>query len=137
MPPTAPDPTARRRARRLASGLVGAGLWAAVVPYVAAALGLDLDVPASTEVVDHVVPGVALIMAGVALAAVGGPEGGMAWPALAGAAFLLGFWITATHVPLLLEAPAGRSPWDASLVHLSAGPPAALLAAWMLAQRGS
>jgi hypothetical protein len=110
--------------------------WAVVVPYVADALGLELDVAASTEVIDHVVPGVLAAGLGAVLFGDARRAGQLPWLLAAGAAFLTGFWITATHVPLLLEAADGASPWGASLVHLSAGPPVALVAGRMLLLRG-
>jgi hypothetical protein len=42
-------------------------------------------------------------------------------------AVLAGFWITATHVPVLPVAVEGELSWPAALLHASAGPP--LLAA--------
>ncbi len=119
-------------ARTWALTLLAAGAWAIVVPYLADALGLELDVAAATEVIDHVVPGALAVAFSAVLLRDADRVGELAWLVAAGAAFLTGFWITATHAPLLLEASDGLSPWDASLVHLSAGPPVALVAGRMV-----
>ena len=117
--------------RRAPLLLVVAALWATVVPYLARALDLRVEVPASVEIVDHVVPGVlALAAAAVWLALLrrraGRPNelASLVAPALA---FLAGFWITATHVPLVIDAAQGAVPWGPALLHGSAGPPLAVL----------
>lgn len=116
------------RSRRWTIALAVAALWAMAVPYLAAAVGLRLDVPRSVEVVDHVVPGVVTLGAAAMLAARsrrGRPAalGDVAWSVAAGATTLAGFWIVATHVPLLAEALDGVTPWGGALLHLSAGLP--------------
>jgi hypothetical protein len=121
---------------RLLLVLIALGAWAIVPPYLGPPLGLELDVAASTEVVDHVVPGVAVIVAGlVVLVYVRSGRGGLADlvpMAALGLAFLAGFWITATHVPLIGEAARGESPWDAAVWHNTAGLPIVLVAGWLL-----
>jgi hypothetical protein len=102
--------------------------WAIAVPWIARALGQTLDVPTRLEIVDHVVPGAAVLVCCALLAA----GGELLRLSLAGVAFLAGLWITATHVTLVSEAADGVTPWGAALLHLSAGPPVALLALWML-----
>ena len=124
-----PRPAAIRRRRALTLAALAA--WAIAVPWVARAVGLALDVPTRLEVIDHVVPGVVVLACCAALARASEPS---ALPALGAAALacLAGFWITATHAPLLPEAIDGISSWGAALLHLSAGPPITLYALWML-----
>ena len=114
--------------RRAPAVLAAFAAWAVVVPWIGRALGLELDVPTRLEVIDHVVPGVA-VLACCALLPMAGELAGLA---LAGVAFLAGLWITATHVTLVPEAIDGISPWGAALLHLSAGAPVAVLSLWML-----
>ena len=119
--------------------LAAAGAWAMVPPYLGPAIGLDLDVAARVEVVDHVVPGAVALAASAAILALGrrgrGPE---SLPGLvaAGAAFLAGFWITSTHVPLPIEAAEGTTGWGPALLHFSAGPPVVALSLWLLLAPG-
>ena len=132
-PPTAAAaPVRRERRRAMALGALAA--WAIAVPWVARSLGLPLDVPARLEVIDHVVPGLVALACCAALAhpTAAGPPGGPPRLGILGLAYLAGFWITATHATLLPEAIDGVSPWGAALLHLSAGPPVALVALWTL-----
>ena len=75
-------------------------------------LGLGVDVPAVVEVVDHVVPGVAVLaVAGYALRA-----GRLPLEAtLVG--LLAGLWMTVTHLPLLAHARHGLVAWPSALFH--------------------
>lgn len=98
--------------------LAAVGAWTIAVPYLARALGLVVNVPASVEIADHVIPGAIVVAAGLYLhrlarrrAVAGGP---LALP-FAGAAFLAGCWAVATHVPLLGDAANDRVTWDAAL----------------------
>lgn len=116
--------------RRRATWLAGLAAWAIAVPWLARSVGLPLDVPSRLEVIDHVVPGLAVLVCCAILLRPGTSE-----PlelGAAGVACLAGIWITATHAPLLPEALDGVSPWGAALLHLSAGPPVVLLSGWML-----
>jgi hypothetical protein len=122
----------RERRRVLALGALA--VWAIVVPWLARAVGLALDVPTHLEVIDHAVPGVIVLGCCAALLhpAATGPPGSVLRLAVTGVACLAGFWITATHATLVPEAIDGISPWGAALLHLSAGPPITVLALWML-----
>jgi hypothetical protein len=102
--------------------------WAIAVPWIARAVGQTLDVSTRLEVIDHVVPGVAVLVCCVLM----GTRDELLRLGLAGVAFLAGLWITATHVTLIPEAVDGVTPWGAALLHLSAGLPVALLALWLL-----
>ena len=124
-------PAARAtRHRSLAVPLAALACWAMAVPWLARAVGLPLDVPARLEVIDHVVPGVAVLVCCAVLWSPGVDE--LLRLGAAGVAFLAGVWITATHAPLLPEALDGVSPWGASLLHLSAGPPVVVLSLFIL-----
>ena len=104
------------------------------VPWIARALGLELDVPTRLEIVDHVVPGVIVLGCCAVLThpATAAPLKGLLPLTVLGLASLAGFWITATHAVLVPEAIDGVAPWGAALLHLSAGPPVTVLALWML-----
>ena len=117
---------------RWAAGLAAVAVWAAIVPWLAEAVGLGLDVPTRLEVADHVVPGVVTLVAVALLAVLGGGSASMVWLGVGSVAFLAGLWSTATHVPLLLEAVEGRTPWGVALLHFSAGPPILVLGLWMV-----
>lgn len=93
---------------QIALALLGA--WSIFPPYVGPVLGLELNVAAKVEVVDHVVPGVsiALCAALAALLARRGAEAEYGTPALVlgGVCFLGGLWQAATHAPLVFDAGA-------------------------------
>jgi hypothetical protein len=127
------------RARRRALVLGALAAWAIAVPWIGRALGLELDVPTRLEVIDHVVPGAVVFGSCTALShpAAAGSPGSSSWLGVAAIACLSGVWITATHAVLLPEAIDGVSPWGAALLHLSAGPPIAILALWLLLADGS
>lgn len=110
--------------------LIALAAWAMTVPWIADALGQGLDVPDRLEIVDHVVPGVVVLGAcGVLLLS---DAASLTRLAAGGVACLAGVWITAAHAVLVTEAIDGVSPWGAALLHLSAGPPITIVAAWML-----
>lgn len=102
----ADGPGAWRRFGALLAALAALGTAA---PYLAVPLGLEVNVPAGVEVVDHVVPGAVLLaVAGSAIAARTLPL------AAALTAVLASFWMAATHVPLLAD---GDEPLGAALWH--------------------
>jgi hypothetical protein len=53
---------------RWAAALTGLSAWATGVPWLAGAVGLELDVATRLEVVDHVVPGVVMLAGAAVLA---------------------------------------------------------------------
>jgi hypothetical protein len=117
---------------RWATALAGLAAWAIAVPWLAAAVGLELDVATRLEIADHVIPGVVMLAGAALLAMRGATPGSTVWLGAGAVAFLTGLWITATHVPLIPDALEGLAPWGAALLHLSAGPPILALGLWML-----
>jgi hypothetical protein len=116
--------------QRAPRALIALTAWAMAVPWLAKAIGQGLDVPARLEVVDHVVPGLVALAAGAVL--VRADATSLTRLVAGGVACLAGVWITAAHAVLVPEAIDGVSPWGAALLHLSAGPPITVVAAWML-----
>lgn len=102
------------------AGLV-VGIWATLPQYSGPALNTD----ATTEIVDHIFPGILVLLVAV-VALVSGRSGTRTGgrttmvPFLCGTAVLLaGFWMIATHVPLIAEALTDKAPWDATIYHSS------------------
>lgn len=84
--------------------------------------GPELSVDASKEVADHIVPGVAVLLASlVAIYAGRRPQGPGAIRFMAGLAVLLaGLWMMATHLPLLFQTIDGgpdAASWAATIYH--------------------
>jgi len=119
---------------QIALALLGA--WSIFPPYVGPVLGLELNVAAKVEVVDHVVPGVsiALCAALAALLARRGAEAEYGTPALVlgGVCFLGGLWQAATHAPLVFDAGGSEAPWGAVLLHSTPGPALVVVALWLI-----
>jgi hypothetical protein len=104
-------------------------------PYLGPVVGLELDVLAKVEVVDHVVPGVLVAVCGMLAALLTRRDEEVAYGApalgLTGLCFLAGLWQTATHAPLVLDGGGPAAPWDAVLLHSIAGPVILALALWL------
>lgn len=135
-----PAPPPRPHAGRAQLVLALLGVLSILPPYLGPAIGLGLDVPADVEVVDHVVPGVAIALAAGAAAVLArrGQEDEVSLLSLAliGLCFLGGLWQAATHFPLVLEGGGSDAPWDAVLLHSTAGPLIAALALWLIFRLG-
>ena len=114
-----------------AGWLAGIGAWNMAVPFIGDVLGLDVNVRTKVEVVDHVVPGllIALSAGYLLVLARRGPWSAQR-PALfaSGLAFLAGFWVLATHVPLIADAADGTMDWGAAIWHTIASLPIVALA---------
>ena len=115
------------------------GAWSILPPYIGPPLGLELNVAANVEVVDHVITGLVVVLCG-ALSALLARRGGGAQVgapglaltlALTGLCFLAGLWQVATHVPLVLEGGDPGAPWGAVLLHSTVGPVIAAIALWL------
>jgi hypothetical protein len=111
------------------------GALSILPPYLGPVIGLELDVAAKVEVVDHVAPGVIVVVCGMLAALLARRDEEIAHGApalgLAGLCFLAGLWQTATHVPLVFDAGGAAAPWDAVLLHSVAGPMILVLALWL------
>ena len=128
------SPTSRRDEARSTAALALLGAWTIVVPYLAVPLGLEVKVESLVEVVDHVIPGALVAGAGLYLTMLARRRSlAGAQTALLAAAvcFLAGFWVLATHAPLLVDAtrPTGAS-WPAALWHFSTALPLVGLSLW-------
>ena len=99
--------------------LVGLGIafWATLPQW----SGPKLNVEASKEVADHIVPGAVVLLASlVGIWAGRRPQGPGAFRFMAGLGVLLaGLWMMATHLPLVFEAMRDESPWPATIYHTS------------------
>ncbi len=109
------------------------GAWAFLPPYT----GPALNTAARVEFADHVVPGIVVVAISI-LALFAGSRGD-AEPLLFGAGLgvvLAGFWMTATHFPLVVQATRGEAPWGATVYHSLPGLAVLLLGvAWAVAYR--
>jgi len=113
--------------------LAAIGLWTITVPYIGELLGLAVDVAPIVEVVDHVVPGAIVVAAALYLRsrARRAPMASDNTALLAaGVAFLAGFWILATHLPLVGDASQGLVTWPAAVWHSVASVAILGLACW-------
>ena len=116
----APAPGSMKDIRRFLP-LVGlfVAFWATLPKY----SGPFLNTGDLTETVDHILPGIVVgIVSVVALLASrkASPDRPTAVPFFCGMAVLLaGFFMLATHVPLIMEALDDKAPWDATVYHSS------------------
>lgn len=90
------------------------GCWALLPPYTGPALNTESRV----EFVDHVVPGAVILAISALALLLAWRRGGSSilFPAGLGI-FLAGFWMTATHAPLVLQATRQEAPWGATVYH--------------------
>lgn len=96
----------------LAVELLLFSIWGILAPYAGRPVGLIVDAMPIVEVADHVIPGAAVLaVAGVSLAA------GHRFFAGSLLVLLAGIWMTATHVPLLVQAANGGASMSAALFH--------------------
>lgn len=96
---------------------LGVAVWASLPKYT----GPKLNVAAATEVADHIIPAIVVLLASVvAILAGRRAQGPGALRLIAGMTVLLGgLWMLATHLPLVAEASRGEAPWDATIYHTS------------------
>ena len=97
---------------------VAVGLWGALPRFVKSGLNTEDRV----EVVDHVIPGIVVVVVSLVALAVArrslkpGP-----FLFVAGLVVLLaGLFMFATHVPLVMQATRGEAPWGGTVFHTSA-----------------
>lgn len=112
----APPPSAEAGSSLPLLGLL-VGLWAIVPPYVHA-FG-KLDVESRVEFADHVVPGVAVLAVSVlAYFLLRSPDPSQLLLFIGGATITLaGFWMVATHFPLIRQGRDDLAPWGAVIWH--------------------
>jgi hypothetical protein len=130
-PPVAPAPDPLERWLLV---LAAVAAWSIVPPYLGPLIGLDLDVPSSTEIVDHVIPGVCAIAAAL-LARVHvqrGASESMQVLAALGVCTLAGLFQTASHATLVLDAGGPLRPVETVILHATVGPALMLLSLWLL-----
>lgn len=128
------DDYARAPVERWLIALAALALWAIVPPYLGPVVGLELDVPSSVEVVDHVVPGVAACagaLIALAEARRGALDGIRALAAL-GVCVLAGLFQAVSHAPLVLDAGGPLQPVGAVILHASPGPVLLVASLWLL-----
>lgn len=105
------EPVAAVSKRLVGAGLV-IGAWAVLPPFV----GPSPNTPLSVELIDHPLP--ALVVLGVVAWAARSGEAAEKWLFAGGLAITLaGVWMTATHVPLVLQALDGLATWPATVSH--------------------
>jgi hypothetical protein len=122
------------RLERWLTLLIAVAAWSILPPYVGPLIGLELDVAASIEVIDHLVPGllaVAAAGAALALARRGRSDSLPAFAALAVCA-LAGLFQTVSHIALVRDAGDPPAPVDAVILHATPGPVLLALALWLL-----
>jgi len=110
------------------------GVWAILPPYVGPLLGLELEVSATVEAIDHVLPGVLTVIAAGAALALARRGRADSVPALAALAVcaLAGLFQTVTHVPLVADAGSALAPVGSVVLHTSPGPVLLVLSLWLL-----
>jgi len=98
------------------------GLWAVVPPYTGPALNTEMRV----EIADHVVP--SILVLGLSVTALvlnrrrGAGSTAGTFMLLAGMGILLaGFWMIATHVPLVTQSRRGEVPGGTAAYHTAPG----------------
>ncbi len=90
------------------------GLWALLPKYVTP----PLNTADTAEFADHVVPGILILAVSLACLLRRDREGPSLLPLVAGMAVVLaGFWMVATHIPLVVQAFRGDAPWAGTIYH--------------------
>ena len=90
------------------------GLWALLPKYVTP----PLNTADRAEFADHVIPGIVILGASLACILRRNRQELSLVPLMAGMAIVLaGFWMVATHVPLMAQAFRGDAPWAGSIYH--------------------
>lgn len=101
------------------------GLLVAVTPYLGRPLGLVVDVAATTEAIDHVLPGLLVVAAAPAIVRFEALRFELTLLAV-----LAGLWATSSHLPLVLDAVRGRVGWPTALWHTTSAVALLAVTAW-------
>jgi len=98
---------------------LGVALWASLPKY--SGPKPALNVAAATEVADHIVPAIVVLLASLVGILAGRRAGGPgALRLVAGMTVLLaGLWMLATHFPLVSQATRDEAPWPATIYHMA------------------
>jgi hypothetical protein len=118
--------------------VIALAAWSIVPPYLGPLVGLELDVSATVEIVDHVVPGLlAAAAAYIALVDVrrGRADSARMFAAL-GVCVLAGLFQTVSHATLVLDAGGPLQPVGAVVLHASPGPLLLVVSLWLLLRPG-
>jgi hypothetical protein len=132
---TAPPASATSRTlERALIALAALALWSIVPPYLGPLVGLELDVAATVEVVDHVVPGLSAAAAAcIALWYVRrGLTDSVPMLAAVGVCVLAALFQTVSHLTLVLDAGGPLQPVGAVVLHATPGPALLALSLWLL-----
>ncbi len=98
--------------RALAAIVVFFAVWATVAPYAGPSLGLVVNTEELTEIVDHLIPGAVATTCALRFLMATGP------PLMCAlGATLAGFWMSGTHLPLVLQAIRGDVAFASALWH--------------------
>ena len=89
------------------------GLWGVLPKYVSP----PLNTADRVEFADHVVPGVAVILLSAIALLWWKDRSPLASLGLGLAVLLAGFWMLATHLPLVAQATRGEAPWPGTIYH--------------------
>lgn len=102
----------------LAGAGVLVGAWALLPPYT----GPALNTAARVEFADHVVPGALVVGISIVSLLVARRRDADRLLFAAGLGVVLaGFWMVATHLPLVLQATREQAPWGATAYHTTPG----------------
>ena len=115
--------------RRAAGALTVLAGWAIAAPFADGPLGLAVATAPSVEFVDHVLPGMAAMVAAMVLMTSTRAK----LPAALGA-LLAGFWMTATHLPLLVPSLRSGRQAAAAVWHTAPGACVLLVAVALVVQ---
>jgi hypothetical protein len=131
---TAPPPAPSTKLEHRLIVLIAVAVWSILPPYIGPPLGLELDVPTSTEIVDHVVAGVlAIAGAGLALSfARRGETDSLRLLAALAVCTLAALFQFVTHVPLVLDAGGPLQPVGTVILHSTPSPVLLAMSLWLM-----
>lgn len=114
--------------------LIAIAAWSILPPYVGPLLGLELDVAASVEVIDHLLPGLLAVAAagGALIVARGGRSDSLLVFAALAICALAGMFQTVSHITLVRDAGDPLQPVAAVVLHATPGPLLLALSLWLL-----
>jgi tetratricopeptide (TPR) repeat protein len=121
----APPLMARLRPTRIAELLVVTGFLVVLTPFLGPALGFTPETTDRLALLDHVLPGIAIILTSLAWLVLTSRKDPKRGKEVLAIALLVSLWTAAAHAPLLVQAVQGNQSWGTSLFH-SFGPTLAL-----------